>query len=570
MNENHLFVFKNKLSKTTFFVTLGLMIFYLILAFFFKDTDLKRVKYATPATPLKLYFDEELTQPVKLPFNNNKSEEIFTVYTKLPSLRDTNIIEIQGKYKNISARLHQSVFFNSEVPSFMGIKTYAGRNTCFVPLSAVLSGQTINLMISLQKNPYGASISDVKISTMATYIDENVKECLPSYLLAGLLFICSLFSLNAFVFSYLYQSKKTFEDLDISIETFLISVSIVIWIITNFDVLGVIMGNMAFVGVLNYLSFTSMPIFFSAFLCAINKKHRLMLRVLQVISEINLALQVILFVTGIFDITQMLFATHLIDIVAIIVTICVAFDFAYVKKFNREQKVLSIGSTIFGMFVIASMLLFFFGKDMNYMLLITIGFFILFGMHILASLLKLSNSLNEHAKLLESERNSYKDQLTSLGNRRLYYRKIAKLEAMGIDSETNFIMIDVNGLKATNDTLGHDAGDELLKSTAICMMEAFPDAELICRLGGDEFFIIIKERAEILERRINRFISYASNWDGEVIKTISLSYGVANRSKYPGYSIPELEKAADEEMYRAKSNFYKNKSALSDALDGRK
>ena len=102
------------------------------------------------------------------------------------------------------------------------------------------------------------------------------------------------------------------------------------------------------------------------------------------------------------------------------------------------------------------------------------------------------------------------------------------------------------------------------------MTEAFPDAELICRLGGDEFFIIIQEHADILERRISRFLYYAANWDGEIIKTISISYGVANRAKFPGFSIQELEKAADEEMYKAKSNFYKQKSALAEALDGRR
>jgi diguanylate cyclase (GGDEF)-like protein len=278
----------------------------------------------------------------------------------------------------------------------------------------------------------------------------------------------------------------------------------------------------------------------------------------------------VMFLTGTRDFTQMLCLTHVIDVMGIVMTLCAAFDFAYVKKITREQKVLSIGSAFFGLFAVLSMFLFLFGKDMNYMFLITIGFLILFGMHIVTSLLKLSTSLKEHSKLLESERNSYKDQLTSLGNRRLLYRKIAKLEALGIDNETNFIMIDVNGLKVINDSFGHDAGDELLRGTAICMTEAFPDAELICRLGGDEFFIIIKEEQYILDRRMQRFTNYAANWNGKTIKSISVSYGIANRAKYPGLSITELQKAADTEMYQAKSNFYKNKSELSEALDGRR
>lgn len=563
-------IFKNKFDKLTYFVTLGVMMLYIVFAALFKDSDIKRIKYVPPAKNLHLYFDEELTQEVKLPFNNNKSEEAFTLYTKMPNVRDSNVIEIHGKYKMLTARLRGNIFYVSELPRFMGIKTYAGRNTCFIPLSSVCSGEVIKLTMSLQENPYGASITKVRVSTLATYIHENLAKCIPTCILAILLFVCALFSLNSFIFSYLYQSKKTLEDLDISVETFLISLSIVIWIITNYDVLGVILGNMAGVGIINYLAFTSMPVFFSAFLCAINKKHKCMLRLFQITAEANLIFQMIMFVTGTRDFTQMLFLTHVIDVIGIIMTVSAAFDFAYVKKITGEQKILSIGSAVFGVFAVVSMFLFLFGKDMNYMFLITIGFLILFGMHIVTSLLKLSTSLKEHAKLLESERNSYKDQLTNLGNRRLLYRKMAKLEALGIDNETNFIMIDVNGLKVINDTFGHDAGDELLKGTAICMTEAFPDAELICRLGGDEFFIIIREEESILERRMQRFTHYAANWNGDKIKSISVSYGIANRLKYPGMSLTELQKAADTEMYQAKSNFYKNKSELSEALDGRR
>ena len=69
---------------------------------------------------------------------------------------------------------------------------------------------------------------------------------------------------------------------------------------------------------------------------------------------------------------------------------------------------------------------------------------------------------------------------------------------------------------------------------------------------------------------MQRFTNYAANWNGDKIKSISVSYGIANRLKYPGMSLTELQKAADTEMYQAKSNFYKNKSELSEALDGRR
>jgi PleD family two-component response regulator len=49
-----------------------------------------------------------------------------------------------------------------------------------------------------------------------------------------------------------------------------------------------------------------------------------------------------------------------------------------------------------------------------------------------------------------------------------------------------------------------------------------------------------------------------------------MSYGIANRKKYPGFTVSELLKAADEEMYEYKTNYYKHKNMLEDALEGRR
>lgn len=117
---------------------------------------------------------------------------------------------------------------------------------------------------------------------------------------------------------------------------------------------------------------------------------------------------------------------------------------------------------------------------------------------------------------------------------------------------------DVNGLKLINDTFGHDAEDDLLRVTAVCMKKFFPDEDILCRMGGDEFFIIIRESQDTLNKRILSFLNYAKNFEYNSIKTISISYGIANLEKYPNCTISELEKATDKEMYHYKAEYYKN------------
>ena len=73
-------------------------------------------------------------------------------------------------------------------------------------------------------------------------------------------------------------------------------------------------------------------------------------------------------------------------------------------------------------------------------------------------------------KLMERIRISLTDELTGLYNRRAYAECVEKISDKQLHDNTVIIMMDVNGLKTVNDEIGHDAGDELLKGSAECML----------------------------------------------------------------------------------------------------
>ncbi|MFQ7549310.1 MAG: GGDEF domain-containing protein [Blautia marasmi] len=69
---------------------------------------------------------------------------------------------------------------------------------------------------------------------------------------------------------------------------------------------------------------------------------------------------------------------------------------------------------------------------------------------------------------------AYMDVMTKLGNRSAYEMRLQKLqETMSLGQELSAVMADLNGLKKVNDTLGHKAGDEMIKGCAKCLQEAF-------------------------------------------------------------------------------------------------
>jgi hemerythrin len=151
------------------------------------------------------------------------------------------------------------------------------------------------------------------------------------------------------------------------------------------------------------------------------------------------------------------------------------------------------------------------------------------------------------------------DALTQLPNRRNAMRSLdlAWRESVHGDTPLACMMIDADGFKQINDTHGHDAGDEVLRALSRQLRGAVRTDDLVCRLGGDEFFIICpatdmngalkvaeKIRAEVAALRVS---VGTGKWFG------SVSVGVAVRTKGLNKA-EEFLKAADLGVYVAKRN----------------
>ena len=152
---------------------------------------------------------------------------------------------------------------------------------------------------------------------------------------------------------------------------------------------------------------------------------------------------------------------------------------------------------------------------------------------------------------------SLTDELTRLYNRRCFEEDLKEFRKQGM--KDNFVMfsIDVNGLKKVNDTLGHAAGDELIKGAADCLALSARGIGKVYRTGGDEFFIIghSDNPVDVCDD-INK---KAGEWHGVYSSEMALSVGYASHKDYPEASIDELERKADAEMYDAKERYYKEK-----------
>ena len=161
---------------------------------------------------------------------------------------------------------------------------------------------------------------------------------------------------------------------------------------------------------------------------------------------------------------------------------------------------------------------------------------------------------------LRIERERDYDLLTGLYNRRAFYRFAGRLfDRPDKMKHAAVVMMDLDNLKRTNDTFGHEWGDRYIHEAAVCFLRNIPDGTLCARVSGDEFNILFcgYDSREAVQRAIDRLVSGVENShfnlpDGQATR-IHVSGGIA---WYPedGTELMKLIKCADFAMYQMKRN----------------
>ncbi len=175
--------------------------------------------------------------------------------------------------------------------------------------------------------------------------------------------------------------------------------------------------------------------------------------------------------------------------------------------------------------------------------------------HFVANVEDINERKNAEATI---ERLAYFDPLTDLPNRRLLQDRLKQglKRSLRQSNGMALLYLDLDSFKHINDSLGHPAGDKLLREMARRITEILRDDDVVCRLGGDEYAILLhdirhnQDVASVTGKLLDR-ISEPLNLDGrEVVVTASIGIALFPKDGNDGKT---LEKNADIALYHAKS-----------------
>ena len=351
----------------------------------------------------------------------------------------------------------------------------------------------------------------------------------------------------------------------------LFSVGVAIWSFCNYDAIFLFTNNPITKAYLEFSSLYLAPIpFVYYFYDNVRSRKSIVLRfAYYTILTAQLIFTTIALLLHAFDIAhmpQVLYVEHILLMAMIIFMVVLSiYD---LSKRQMDHVVLFIGMAIMlltGLFDIVHFNLQKFVPtfyDEHYQSVLYIGTLAFVFSQILDFVNELSNSMRELVKTETLEKMAYTDYLTGIANRRRCEEEMERLDTE--QDNYGIFSFDLNNLKSTNDTLGHGAGDEMIRKFADILKDTFKESALVGRMGGDEFIAIISKADYVdinhyvleLDRKIKLEMRQEHSYD------LSTAYGYCEKREFKDLDVKGIYRKADARMYDMKIEMkFKKESA---------
>ena len=410
---------------------------------------------------------------------------------------------------------------------------------------------TLNSSVEYQlPNPFFGDYFSVAVAMFQHDLPHNVVAVLFAFL-----------GVVSVLFSTLVLPKSKYkEGLFIGIFSILVSC----YSLTESDFAFYIISNPYYTYVLDYTTFTLIPIFLMAFLRErLDARQKPLGLAMILVGAGMFVIEMVLHFTGILDMREFLPVIHVVYFTSFVIF----FVMLLRMKQNRykNQLILQMIPILLGLMLDAAVYYLHWQLGTSDSGFTSIGVFIF----LIAEIYHVWNYSIEVYTLSEQSRDymqmAYIDALTGIGNRRAMEDELKVITAGKREYRSLLVAsADLNNLKITNDTLGHAAGDFLIRSAAEVLEDLCEHRCHAFRMGGDEFSVLIydieepefKKCIEKMEKAIADI-----NRKSNAKLSLALGYEVIHN-----LNVYDAVQKADQKMYENKAK-YKEKMAIEPAMD---
>lgn len=425
--------------------------------------------------------------------------------------------------------------------------TPIGNSTCSNWVVIPLYQSDIGRKVTVTVTPVYKSVQnneiDFKIGSRYSVFMQRLKTDLPQIVLSTL---CIFMGILLIIVQLCFMKNKqtsSFGMLYLGIFALLLG----IWRITDTRFSPIIFKNHTVA--LGYISLSALFIMTVPLLLFIDERHAGKFRfLLPSVALVNCAVAfaaLVCQVAGIAELRETLVACHIMIILDI-----VSLVFFFLANARKEAK-----KTNTNMFVVLLIigcitdLIYFYLNGTSSGVIFTTVAFLVYTFYLFSE------------NILDINKKAHVDINTKLYNKTRwdeYINNIPDSEPIGV------MMLDLNCLKYTNDTFGHNVGDELIVKFSEILRSTFDLGEFLCRWGGDEFAVIVRnanrKKMESYDYSVHKAVEEYNNSGAK--PQINFACGYILSSEFPDVSRNELLTKADERMYIDKQRYYDKQDVL--------
>lgn len=495
----------------------------------------------------------ELTAPIKIPFVIGKPYDVF--YTFNESIPAGTFFGFRSSHQEVFVSLDDKGIYSykkaENVPTF---PHSPGSAWNIIALPEIHAGQVIRITaISYYKNS-NEMISEIMLGSKSAILFHIAKQYSPAAFMSVLVI---MFSGGLFFYGiYLYKIRHSSNFMYLGLFAFLIGV----WLFGESRFIQFFLGKTLFTYQTVFLSLALIPIpgllFFSN---AVQPKNQRIFDLLCIVAGVNCIVMVLAQALGFVDFYEWMPISHGIIILGILLFLNTMVECISSEAY-KKSKFLFLGFGVFLFFGILNIIYFYLSDQYDSAILLRLG-------TLTALIIIAKGEIDKNLELiqigLEAEafkKAAFTDALTQLGNRHAFDLALEEMEKKKIkdnkdnkdDKDNAICIIDIDGLKFTNDTFGHWMGDKLICCMAECLKSVFPENENCFRIGGDEFAVVMRgERAE-MQSYLNKLKDQIiwSNMNRQSV--LNASWGLAFQVDTQDNSIYEAFQMADAFMYQNK------------------